>query len=174
MSSLKKIRLFEHEDLTGNQDGSQMSLKNDGLVEIMRMVFLDHYFLFLARKYNGVSDEPVGEYLFLTKNMIVHNAQEPFMIHHESCFLEKVVNARHKLLYTMGKDLRFNEENQPDEQAYFIKIWDFMSLVEGTEQGCKYSRQSSVLVLSRALFVCDRPDIQASTLMALTRHPIIF
>lgn len=116
-----------------------MSLKGDPLVEIMRMVFLDHYFLFLARKYNGVSEEPVGEYLFLTKNMIVHNAQEPFMIHHESCFLEKVVNARHKLLYTMGKDMRFNEDNQPEEQAYFIKIWDFMSLVEGTEHGCKSS-----------------------------------
>ena len=86
-----------------------MSLKNDLQVEIMRMVFLDHYFLFLARKYNG--EDPIGEFLFLTKNMIVHNAQEPFMIHHESMFLEKVVNARHKLLYTMGKDMRFNEEN---------------------------------------------------------------
>ena len=53
MSSLKKIRLFEHEDLTGNQDGSQTSLKGDPLIEIMRMVFLDHYFLFLARRYNG-------------------------------------------------------------------------------------------------------------------------
>jgi len=53
MSSLKKIRLFESEDLTGNQDGSQASLKNDALVEIVRMVFLDHYFLFLARKYTA-------------------------------------------------------------------------------------------------------------------------
>ena len=53
MSTLKKIRLFEQEDLSGNQDPRQVtSLKHDGLVEIMRMVFLDHYFLFLARKYS--------------------------------------------------------------------------------------------------------------------------
>lgn len=52
MSALKKIRLFENEDLTGNQDGNQVSLKHDGLVQIMRMVFLDHYFLFLATKYS--------------------------------------------------------------------------------------------------------------------------
>lgn len=142
MSSLKKIRLFEHEDLTGNQDGSQVSLKNDGLAEIVKMLFLDHYFLFLARKYAAGQEQHVGEYLFLTKNMIVHNAQDPFMVHHEACYLEKVVNARHKLLFTMGKDYRFNEENQPEEQAHFIKIWDFMSLVEGTEVGCKSSARS--------------------------------
>ena len=53
MSTLKKIRLFEQEDLSVNQDPRQVtSLKHDGLVEIMRMVFLDHYFLFLARKYS--------------------------------------------------------------------------------------------------------------------------
>lgn len=48
-----------------------------------------------------------------------------------------MVNVRHKLLFTMGKDCLFNELRQPEEQAYFIKIWDFMSLVEGTEIGCK-------------------------------------
>jgi len=51
MSALKKIRLFEQEDLSGNQDPRQVtSLKHDGTVEIMRMVFLDHYFLFLVSK----------------------------------------------------------------------------------------------------------------------------
>ena len=142
MSNLKKIRLFESEDLTGNQDGSQASLKNDGMVEIMRMVFLDHYFLFLARKYSAENNEACGEYLYLTKNMVVHNAQNPFMIHHESLYIEKVVNHRHKLLFTMGKDCTFNEDRQPEEQAYFIKIWDFMSLVESTEAGCKLYPQS--------------------------------
>ena len=115
-----------------------MSLKHDGLVEIMRMVFLDHYFLFLARKYNPEDNMPVGEFLYLTKNMIVHNASNPFMIHHESFYIEKVVNARHKLLFTMGKDRLLNENRQIEEEAYFIKIWDFMSLVEGTSPGCKW------------------------------------
>ena len=53
MSTPKKVRPVEPEDLSGNQDPRQVtSLKHDGLVEIMRMVFLDHYFLFLARKYS--------------------------------------------------------------------------------------------------------------------------
>mgnify|MGYP000276804704 CR=1 FL=1 len=71
MSNLKKIRLFECEDLTGNQDNSQISLKNDALVEVMRMVFLDHYFLFLARKYSAENMEHFSEYLFLTKKEIM-------------------------------------------------------------------------------------------------------
>jgi len=108
MSTLKKIRLFENEDLTGNQDGQQVSLKHDSQIEIMRMVFLDHYFLFLARKYSA-DGSAQGEYLFLTKNMVVHNASNPFMIHHESYYIEKVVNSKHKLLFTMGKDQQLNE-----------------------------------------------------------------
>lgn len=70
----------------------------------MRMVFLDHYFLFLARKYNAEDNQPCGEFLYLTKNMVVHNASNPFMLHHESFYIEKVVNSRHKLLFSMGKD----------------------------------------------------------------------
>ena len=140
MSTLKKIRLFEHEDLTANQDASQVSLKQDALVEIMRMVFLDHFHLFLARKYAEDGQE-AGEYLYLTKNMVVHNA---FNIHHESLYIEKVVNPKHqhKLLFTMGKDILINESNQVEEEAYFIKIWDFMSLVEGTS-GCKCATKFS-------------------------------
>ena len=102
----------------------------------MRMVFLDHYFLFLARKYSE-DNAIMGEYLYLTKNMVVHNPESPFMIHHESLYIEKVVNPRHKLLYTMGKDFLYNENREREEEAYFIKIWDFMSLVENTEAGCK-------------------------------------
>ena len=71
----------------------------------MRMVFLDHYFLFLARKYSQEdTSQPIGEFLYLTKNMVVHNASNPFMMHHESLYIEKVVNNRHKLLFSMGKD----------------------------------------------------------------------
>lgn len=79
-------------------------MKNDSLVAIMRMVFLDHYFLFLAQRYNPGEEEPFGEFLYLTKNMVVHNSAEPFMIHHESLYIEKVVNSKHKLLFSMGKD----------------------------------------------------------------------
>ena len=125
-----------------------MSLKHDGLVEIMRMVFLDHYFLFLARKYSAENNEPVGEYLYLTKNMVVHNAQSLFMVHHESFYIEKVVNARHKLLFTMGKDKQYDENREIQEEAYFIKIWDFMSLVESTSPGCKYINSLVILSLS--------------------------
>lgn len=46
----------------------------------------------------------MGEFLYLTKNMVVHNASNPFMMHHESLYIEKVVNNRHKLLFSMGKD----------------------------------------------------------------------
>jgi len=106
------------------------------------MVFLDHYFLFLARKYSQEDQQPIGEFLYLTKNMVVHNASNPFMMHHESLYIEKVVNNRHKLLFSMGKDRQLNENRQIEEEAYFIKIWDFMSLVEGTSQGCKYSLKS--------------------------------
>ena len=146
MSALKKIRLFEQEDLSGNQDPRQVtSLKHDGLVEIMRMVFLDHYFLFLARKYSSEDNQPIGEFLYLTKNMVVHNASNPFMMHHESLYIEKVVNNRHKLLFSMGKDRQQNENRQIEEEAYFIKIWDFMSLVEGTSQGCKSHSQYKLI-----------------------------
>ena len=145
MSALKKIRLFESQDLVGNQDASQISLKNDGLVEIMRMVFLDHYFLFLARKYNAEDSQPCGEFLYLTKNMVVHNAANPFMIHHEAFYIEKVVNANHKLLFTMGKDRQLSETGQVEEEAYFIKIWDFVSLVEGTSPGCKCATNLSAI-----------------------------
>ena len=103
------------------------------------MVFLDHYFLFLARKYNAGEDSPCGEFLYLTKNMMIHNFDQTFQIHHESFYIEKVVNARHKLLFSMGKDRQISEGGQIEEEAYFIKIWDFMSLVESTSPGCKYS-----------------------------------
>ena len=53
----------------------------------------------------------------------------------------------------MGKDYRFNEENQPEEQAHFIKIWDFMSLVEGTEIGCKYRTRSLFFALTRLTLI---------------------
>ena len=131
--------------MVGNQDASQISLKNDGLVEIMRMVFLDHYFLFLARKYNAEDSQPCGEFLYLTKNMVVHNAANPFMIHHEAFYIEKVVNANHKLLFTMGKDRQLSETGQVEEEAYFIKIWDFVSLVEGTSPGCKCATNLSAI-----------------------------
>ena len=61
MSTLKKIRLFEQEELSGNQDPQLVSLKHDGLVEIVRMVFLDHYFLFLARKLFSQDAQLCGE-----------------------------------------------------------------------------------------------------------------
>ena len=70
--------------------------------------------------------------------MVVHNPTNPFVIHHESLYIEKVVNPRNKLLFTMGKDHTFNESKQISEEAFFIKIWDFMALVEGTSPGCKF------------------------------------
>ena len=36
--------------------------------------------------------------------MVVHNASNPFIMHHENLYIEKVVNNRHKLLFSMGKD----------------------------------------------------------------------
>lgn len=60
------------------------------------------------------------------------------MLHHESFYIEKVVDSKHKLLFSMGKDNFLDENRNPAEEAYFIKIWDFMSLVEGTSPGCKY------------------------------------
>ena len=114
-----------------------VSLKYDPLVEIMRMVFLDHWFLFLARKYNAGEETPCGEFLYLTKNMLVQQVESTFMIHHESMYIEKVVSNGHKLLFSMGKDRHF-EGGQIAEEAFFIKIWDFMSLVESTSPGCKY------------------------------------
>ena len=142
MSALKRIRLFEQEELSGNPDPQLVSLKRDPYVEIMRMVFLDHYFLFLARKKFQGDDERSDEFLYLTKNMVVHNPSNPFVIHHESLFIKKVVNSKHKLLFTMGRDRTFNENMQVAEEANFIKIWDFMSLVEGTLPGCKLRSDS--------------------------------
>ena len=108
------------------------------MVEIMRMVFLDHYFLFLARKYSQENPDVCEEYLYLTKNMVVKNM---IMIHHESLYIEKVVNNRvnhrQSLLFSMGKDFYYNESRERDDEAYFIKIWDFKSLIESEEDGCK-------------------------------------
>ena len=97
------------------------------------MVFLDHYFLFLARKYS-LENTPIGEHLYLTKNMQVHNS---FMIHHESLYIEKVVNFDRKFLFTMGKDYCLDENKERTDWAYFIKIWDFLQLIGGGSQGCK-------------------------------------
>ena len=94
--------------------------------------------MFLACKTFTEEDRADEEFLYLTKNMIVHNASNPFVIHHETHFIEKVVNARHKLLITMGKDRTLDENMENSQVAYFIKIWDFMSLVEGTSKGCKF------------------------------------
>ena len=135
------------------------------------MVFLDHYFLFLARKYNAEDSQPCGEFLYLTKNMVVHNAANPFMIHHEAFYIEKVVNANHKLLFTMGKDRQLSETGQVEEEAYFIKIWDFVSLVEGTSPGCKcatnlsaISEMESIIDLNLIGFVFIRCLQTSSTL----------
>ena len=100
--------------------------------------------------------------------MVVHNASDPFMIHHESLYIEKVVNSRHKLLFTMGKDRALNENRQVSEEAYFIKIWDFMSLVEGTAAGCKFA--TILLVLLMAHFCLNIFRLATSNLWPERRH----
>lgn len=51
--------------------------------------------------------------------------QKKFQIHHHSIYVDKVVNAQMKLLYTFGLDAAFNENGDMLDKAYVIKIWDF-------------------------------------------------
>lgn len=60
--------------------------------------------------------------MYSTKSMEI---QKKFQIHHHSIYVDKVVNAQMKLLYTFGLDAAFNENGDMLDKAYVIKIWDF-------------------------------------------------
>jgi len=67
------------------------------------------------------------------------------MIHHQTLYIDKVVNNGMKLLYTFGIDCGLNENGELQDKAYVIKIWDFTQLVGDS---CK-SLQASYLLCRR-------------------------
>lgn len=84
------------------------------------MIYLDMFFLFLCKE--KVDEEQEIEYLLSTKSMEI---QKKFMIHHQTYYVDKVVNAQMKLLYSFGLDAAFNENGEMQDKAFVIKIWDF-------------------------------------------------
>ena len=71
MSNLKPIRLFDTEIISG-EGNTQMQD-----IHVLRMVYLDMFFMFLGRETN--SDGETSEYLYLTKSMEI---SKKWMIHH--------------------------------------------------------------------------------------------
>lgn len=94
-------------------------------IHILRMVYLDMFFMFLGRETYG-DDGETAEFLYLTKSMEI---SQKWMIHHQTLYIDKVVNSSMKLLYTFGIDCGFNENGEMQDKAYVIKIWDFTQLV---------------------------------------------
>jgi hypothetical protein len=84
------------------------------------MIYLDMFFLFLCKE--KVDEEQEIEFLVSTKSMEI---QKKFMIHHQTYYVDKVVNAQMKLLYSFGLDAAFNEDGEMQDKAFVIKIWDF-------------------------------------------------
>lgn len=115
MSNLKPIRLFDTETISG-QDQS-MQAEN---LTFHRMIYLDMFFLFLCKE--KIDEEQEIEYLYSTKSMEI---QKKFMIHHHTLYVDKVVNAQMKLLYTFGLDFGLDENGNILDKAFVIKIWDF-------------------------------------------------
>ena len=68
------------------------------------------------------------------------------MIHHQTLYIDKVVNNGMKLLYTFGIDCGLNENGELQDKAYVIKIWDFTQLVG---ESCKSFHASSYLICRR-------------------------
>jgi len=99
-------------------------------IHILRMVYMDMFFLFLGRETD--SEENPWEYLYLTKSMEI---SKKWMIHHQTLYIDKVVSNNMKLLYTFGIDCGFNENGDLEHKAYVIKIWDFTQLVG---ESCKF------------------------------------
>ena len=114
MSNLKISKLFDTEVISA-QDAHHMQD-----IHIMRMVYMDMFFLFLGRETD--SEENSWEFLYLTKSMEI---SKKWMIHHQTLYIDKVVSNGMKLLYTFGIDCGFNENGELQDKAYVIKIWDF-------------------------------------------------
>jgi hypothetical protein len=124
MSNLKPIRLFDTEVIS-TQDAQHMQD-----IHIMRMVYMDMFFLFLGRETD--SEDNSWEFLYLTKSMEI---SKKWMIHHQTLYIDKVVSNGMKLLYTFGIDCGYNENGELQDKAYVIKIWDFTQLVG---ESCKF------------------------------------
>lgn len=55
------------------------------------------------------------------------------MIHHNTVYIDKVINFDMKFLFTVGIDQCKLENGSIQEQQYFIKIWDLQALISGQE-----------------------------------------
>jgi hypothetical protein len=126
MSNLKPIRLFDTEIISG--EGST-SMQN---IHILRMVYLDMFFMFLGRETD--EDGDTSEFLYLTKSMEI---SKKWMIHHQTLYIDKVITSSMKMLYTFGIDCGYNENYEVQDKAYVFKIWDWTALVG---ESCKCTR----------------------------------
>ena len=136
---MRKQKFFESEVIVGKEDPKQMSSMafeqgakslNDLLV--LRMLFLDHFFLFMgmnaAKTADGSKFVDPNQYLFLMKG---NQVKTEFKIHRSVLFLDKNVDnfMKNKYILSLGyDDLLDPQTGSPVETALVFKIWDFMSM----------------------------------------------
>ena len=81
------------------------NLKYAQNVDILRMVYFDMFYLFLAFRIQDDGSEV--QYLYLTKNLEIlqeGGRRKEFMIHHNTVYIDKVINFDMKFLFTVGID----------------------------------------------------------------------
>ena len=63
--------------------------------------------------------------------------QQKFSLHHQTLYIDKAVDNSIDLkkIVTFGTDCQFDEAYQVTDQAYVLKIWNYMSLIA---QSCKF------------------------------------
>lgn len=138
---MRKQKFFESETIVGKEDQKQNSSMqfekkskslNDLLV--LRMIFLDHFFLFMGMNNEKAADGTIlnqDQYLFLMKG---DQVKIEYKIHKSVLFLEKNIDnfLKNKYIVSLGID-EFNDPSQgKQESALVLKIWDFMSLDDYT------------------------------------------
>jgi hypothetical protein len=132
---MRKQKFFESKTLSGSEpsgmdfDQSKKSL-ND--IMVLRMLYLDYFFLFLGMNAETTADgtalKDPQQYLFLMKEMQVKST---FKVHRSVLYLDKNVEnlMGNKYLLSLGYDDQIDSNSGSVVQtALVFKIWDFISL----------------------------------------------
>lgn len=98
---------------------------------VLRMLFLDHFFLFMGMNSQKTEDESAlvdnTQYLFLLKG---NSVKSEFKLHKSIVYLDKNVDNRmkNKYLLSLGYDEQVDSTGNAVQNALVFKIWDFISL----------------------------------------------
>ncbi len=136
-SSFKRIKLFSQDPIDQPPQGnSKQEFKTIEDVQVIHMIYLDMFFFFLGTPKltplpDGTMPQFATEYFYFTKNMQI---RQEYKIHTQTVYIDKFNRAGDKKIVSLGRDVNYNNPQQPEDMGWIVKVWDFNNFVQDGKQ----------------------------------------